>query len=175
MDAVIEAVTQRLDLHSLKHEMLYSIKRVQAFYGEALINCWKQAAAHYLETLAVQLVEQHLYLPPFWIAEACVEREDWLLYTSVTQEVCRHLLMAVVAMNREYFPGVKRQAQLLSELAIQPEDFNIRLNAILLGDPQAAIAEVYRLYDDVFALVQKHVPQASVTGARERFLNRRAQ
>lgn len=123
----------------------------------------------------MQLVEQHLYLPPFWIAEACVEREDWLLYTSVTQEVCQHLLMAVVALNREYFPGAKRQAQLLSELAIQPEDFNIRLNAILRGDPQAAIAEVYRLYDDVFALVQKHVPQASVTGARERFLNRRAQ
>ena len=175
MDAVIEAVTERLDLHSLKHEMLYSIKRVLAFYGEALIDHWKQAAAHYPDALAAKLVEQHLRIPPFWIAEASIEREDWLLYTYAVQEVCKRLLMAVVTLNHEYFPGVKRQAQLLSELAIQPEDFNNRLNTILRGDPQAAIAEVYRLYDEVFDQAQQHVPQANLTGARERFIHQRTQ
>lgn len=175
MDVVIEAVTQRLDLHSLKHEMLYSIQRVQAFYGQPLIERWKQAAAQYPETLAAKLVETHLRLPPFWIAEACIEREDWLLYTHAVEEVCRRLLMTVTALNREYFPGVKRQAHLLTELAIQPEAFNQRLNAILRGDPRIAIAEVYRLYDEIYMLAKQHIPQADLTGARERFVHERAQ
>lgn len=175
MDAVIESVTQRLDLHSLKHEMLYSIKRVRAFYGEALIERWKLAAAHYPDVLAAKLVEQHLWLPPFWIAEACIERGDWLLYTHTIEEVCRHLLIVVTALNREYFPGVKRQARLLAELSVKPAGFNQRLNNILRGDPHAAVAEVYGLYDEVLSLAQQYVPQADLLGARERFLQQRAQ
>jgi predicted nucleotidyltransferase len=175
MDAVIEAVTQRLDLHSLKHEMLYSIRRMQTFYGDALIERWKQAAAQYPEALASKLVEQHLRLQPFWITEACIERGDWLLFNFATQEVCKRLLMAICALNREYFPGTKRQAYLLSELAILPENFNQRLNAILRGDAQAAVTEVYRLYDDIYTLAQQHVPQADLARARERFIHKRAQ
>jgi hypothetical protein len=166
MDAVIEAVTQRLDLHPLKHEILYSIQRVRVFYGDSLIDRWKQAASQYPEALAGQLVEQHLRLPPFWIAEACAERGDWLLYTRTREEVCRRLLMAVAALNREYFPGTKRQAHLLAELSIQPAQLNERLNAILRGGPQAALAETYRLYDEVYTLTQQYVPQADLTGAR---------
>ncbi len=173
MDAVVEAVTQRCDMHSLKQEMLYSIKRVLPFYGETLIERWKQAASICPEALAGQFVEKHLRLPAFWIAQACVMRGDWLLYQRAMLEVCRNLLAAVVALNREYFPGAKHQAHLLADMNIQPENFNARLINGLRGEPEAAIREIYRLYDEVYALAQQHMPEADLSGAREEFHHHR--
>lgn len=174
MDAVVEAVTQRYDTHALKQEMLYSIKRVLPFYGETRIECWKRAAGLCPEPLARRFVEKNLRLPEFWIAEASAARGDWLLYQRAALEVCRSLLAAVVALNREYFPGTKHQAHLLADMTIRPEHFNTRLIDCLRGEPEAAIAEIYRLYDEVYALAQQHMPTADLTGAREEFFHRRA-
>ncbi|MBZ0301117.1 MAG: nucleotidyltransferase domain-containing protein [Anaerolineae bacterium] len=173
MDAVIEAVTRHDDVHPLKHEMLYSIKRVQAFYGKDRVAGWSRAAGRCPESLARHLVEQNLRLPPFWMAAACIEREDWLLYSRILSEVGQRLLAAVVYLNREYYPGPKRQAYLLAELPIQPDVFNGRLNAVLRGDPREAPPGVYQLYDEVVALAQQHLPALNLDGAQAQFHYRR--
>ncbi|MAS37609.1 MAG: hypothetical protein CL610_26675 [Anaerolineaceae bacterium] len=169
MDAVVEAVTQHHDPHALKHEMLYSIKRVQTFYGDARINRWKQAAGMCPQPLAQRIVEENLNLPPFWMARASADRDDGLLYARVLQEVCQRLLMVIVALNREYFPGVKRQAQLLAEMRIQPVSFHERINQALRANPDEAIPAVEQLYDEVFALARQHMPQADIAAAPQRF------
>ena len=173
MHHVIEAVTQQHDLHPLKHEMLYSIKRVQVLHGEALIRAWVAAAGQCPEPLARQLVQANLRLPPLWSAEASVTRGDWLLYSRIMMLISEHLLKAVVALNREYYPGPKRQAHLIHELTITPDDFDRRLERMVRTDPATAIPTTYALYDDVLALAQSHLPQADLDGASERFHHRR--
>ena len=165
MDAVVEAVTQRQDTHALKHEMLYSIKRVQVFYGADRVDGWKAAAASCPEALAQMMVERSLTLPPLWTAEASVQRGDWLQYTRTMTAVAENLLKALVYLNREYYPGPRRQARLLAELALQPDDCNARLNRLLRDAPDQALAAAYTLYDEIVTLVQQHMPQAALDPA----------
>jgi predicted nucleotidyltransferase len=166
MDAVIESVTQRFDTHSLKHEMLYSIKRVQVFYGEPRVNAWKAAAGACSEALAQTMVERCLDLPPLWSAEASVQRGDWLEYTRTMAAVSENLLKALVYLNREYHPGPRRQARLLDELALKPADCDVRLNLILRDEPDVALPAASALYDEILALAQTHLPQASLDPAQ---------
>lgn len=173
MDAIVEAVTRTCDMYALKHEILYSIKRVQVLYGEPIVDRWKVAAAHYPEALACKIVEDNLWLPPLWNAETSAARGDWLLFTHHMNEVCQCLLRTVVALNREYYPGPKRQHHLIAELQHIPTDFEERLNHILRASPDQALEAVCRLYDDVLALAREHVPEADLSAARDGFLYQR--
>ena len=175
MVLVIDAVTQQYETHPLKLEMLYSIKRVQVLYGAALIQTWVEAAGECPEPLACRLVEENLRVPPLWSAEASAMRNDWILYSRIMMLVSEHLLKAVVALNREYYPGPKRQTQLIGELTILPDDFDQRLGHMNRADPATAIATAYTLYDEVLTLAQAHLPGADLDGAYERFHHRRKQ
>ena len=173
MDAIIKAVTQQHEMHPLKHEILYSIKRVQVLYGELLIQRWKTEAGRCPETLACQIVEDCLRLPPLWGAEASVVRDDWLSYTRIIAQISERLLRALVALNRGYYPGSKRQQHLLDELNIKPQDFNQRLNLLLRGEPQQAVRLIADLHDEILTLASEHMPQADLSGVREWFRYRR--
>lgn len=175
MHQIIEVVTQRYDPHPLKQEILYSIKRVQVLSGQELIQTWIEAAGACPEPLARRFVQENLGLPPLWSAEASVTRDDGLTYTRIMGQVGEHLLKAVVALNCEYYPGPKRQAHLIDELAIKPPDFDQRLSRMVRGEPDAAIASAYALYDDVLALAQTHMPGTDLTGMRDRFHYQRKQ
>ena len=107
MDAIVEAVTQQHDQHALKHEMLYSIKRVHAFYGHERVAAWAQAAGSCPEPLVQRIVEENLRLNPFWFATACAERGDWVQYIRIMTAFS----MAMVRAHRSDQPRVLSGSQ----------------------------------------------------------------
>ena len=86
----------------------------------------------------------------------------WLLESFV--ESSRNLLGVLAGLNRVYFTTFqfKRMRRFINQLAIAPENLGDRIESLFAGDHVAAIAELEALVREAVALVQLHMPEASI-------------
>ncbi|MCQ3932904.1 MAG: hypothetical protein DPW16_20840 [Chloroflexi bacterium] len=172
MQRILEDVTVGLDTDGHKLETLYSIRRVMVLHGAPLIEQWQTQAAIYPDALAEKLLLMHL--PAMGTnLDMHLFRGELLEFYRMLTEATFHLVAALLALNHIYRPDLKRLASLANEMAIKPPNLAPRIYALMRDDPTQAMQDFYQLADEVFTLVEQHLPHLDLTAAHAKFSSRR--
>jgi hypothetical protein len=142
----------------------------RALSGAGVIQGWRARLAPYPDALVLAMLDQALPPRPVERLEMLVVRDDPLLLTRDVVEGLHGLLDALFAVNRRYVPHPfhKWLHFECAQLSLAPADLEARIRRILAA-PAEGIGDLVRLTQDIFDLVEEHVPAYDVLAAREEF------
>ncbi len=170
---MIEDVTVAFDSHPDKLNQLYSLLHAQPLAGESLVQEWKSQIGRCPKPVSLQIVRDNLMMNPQWVWEMLIERKDWLTYRELIQKHCKQLITLLIGINRLYLPRLKQVEYLLSEMTILADNFAFRFNDVIQASPKQAVPELLKLVDEVFNLVETHLPEINTQKARNWFAYQR--
>ncbi|GBF08239.1 nucleotidyltransferase domain-containing protein [Deinococcus aerius] len=128
-------------------------------HGKDLLMQWQARAAAYPDGLVRALVKRYAPIDHFWRWEMYLERGEnlWGLHQHFGW-VQRRLLHVLLAVNRVYFFSFKWLDVVLERLVVAPQKFAERFKRVNHLPPKEAAAELSRLVDEVYDLLERHVP-----------------
>ena len=120
----IGALIDDLDTAPQKYELAAAVRYGVPLYGHDLIRRWNAKAASFPDRLAVKLVQQNLWLGPWFKWTAYVERADHLATAQNLVWMQQGIVNVLAALNREYLPSVEHKwvGRLIEGLEIKPDD-----------------------------------------------------
>lgn len=144
-------------------------------YGESLIRSWQTRIATYPEALALAMVRHYLNFFPIWSIESRMATRDatiWLQQLRV--EIAYNLLGVLAGLNRTYYSSfqLKRVRRFIVSLAIAPDNFADRLEAVFHMEMSAAIPQITALVSETVKLVEQHMPEVDTIPVRQRLERR---
>ena len=126
-------------------------------YGHDMLRRWNAKAASFPERLAVKLVQQNLWLGPWFNRAAYVDRGDHLVTAQQLVWMQQGIVNVLAALNREYLPSVEHKwvGWLLEGLEIKPDRCTDRLRATFATrDLGEAVRDLVELGMEVIDLVE---------------------
>lgn len=128
-------------------------------HGKDLLRQWQARAAAYPDGLVRALVTHYAPIDHFWRWEMYLARGEnlWGLHEHFGW-VQRRLLHVLLAVNRVYFFSFKWLDVVLERLVVAPQQFAYRFKRVNHLPPREAAAELSRLVDEVYDLLERHVP-----------------
>lgn len=177
MEGILAAVLSHADPSLPKQQRIAALLLALPLANPTLITHWQQQAAAYPHDLAVAMVRKHLHIRPAWEQEQLAERNEVLVLYDSFCMVQKHLLLALLGLNRLYYSGWRWLDRLMDEMQVTPPQLSSRfkqLFAILSIDPLASVYQLHELIEETFVLVETHLPAVDTRQARARFRERRA-
>ena len=163
-DQWIGAFIDDLDTAPKKYELAAAIGYGLPLYGHDLLEGWKKRVNSFPKRLAVKLVQQNLWLGPWFKWTASIERSDHLVTIQHLVWMQRGIVNVLAALNREYLPSVEHKwvEWLLERLEIKPVDCATRLKATFATDDLGqAVRDLIELSMEVIDLVDEHLPEVN--------------
>ena len=155
-----------LDTAPKKYELAAAISYGLPLYGHDLIEGWRKRVNGFPKRLAVKLVQQNLWLGPWFKWAASIERADHLVTAQHLVWMQQGIVNVLAALNREYLPSVEHKwvEWLLERLEIKPADCASRLKATFTNDDLGvAVRDLIELGMEVIDLVETHLPEVDET------------
>ncbi len=124
-------------------------KAMRIFYDpDGILRSFKSRLEKYPEELAKVLIAHHTEaLGDVEDIERAVQRKDVLFYHFALDLALDHLLQAVFALNKEYFPSRKRSETYLQGFRVKPADCEQRLRQVVaLGGEAETLARSYETW-----------------------------
>ncbi len=171
VEACMRAVLEKHDLTPRIQSFVGGFSDALPLYGERQCEAWRRRVAVYPEPLARKMVEEHLAIEPLYVPgiDGCREGDLLGLYEALCR-VQRGVLGILLGLNRQYAPPIyKRSRRLLGSMAIKPERAAERLEETFALDAATALGHLRALVHETFDLVETHMPELDVPGARKRF------
>jgi hypothetical protein len=166
-------VVDRHDAALSKQHLAAALQHAVSLHGAPLIERWQQRIASYPEELARAMVRQHLRFNPIWGPEMLAERGELLELHAYLASAGRKILAVLLGLNRIYHPGHKWVNYLIGEMTIAPPGLARRLRQMFLVEPSKGV-ELYReLTEELFGLVEQHLPDVDTAAAKAFFRHRR--
>ncbi len=168
-----------LDEHStaaLPQMRLHSLLHSQTLMGEELVRQWRARASNYPPELTRAMLRENLLFDGFGYAEEMLAaRHDIILLYDIFSRVQRQILGALLGLNRLYLPNpsFKSMDELIARLDVAPPDLSARLKAAFRLPPRDGVRLLHTLIEEVFTLVETHVPDLDTTPYREKVSFRR--
>ena len=160
------ALIDDLDTDPQKYELASAVRYGIPLYGHALVRRWNAKAVSFPDRLAVKLVQQNLWLGPWFNWNAYVARADHLAAAQHLVWMQQGIVNVLAALNREYLPSMEHKwvSWLLERLEIEPDDCESRLRATFATpDLGRAVRNLVELGMEVVDLVEEHLPQVNET------------
>jgi hypothetical protein len=155
---------------------LFSLLHAQTLVGEDLVARWCGRALAYPTALAEAVVREHLSFGRLGYSGAVfAARDDLLPLYDVFCETEREILWVLLGLNRLYLPtpSLKQADELIAEMRLAPPDLARRLKDVFRLPPIDGVAALNRLCEDVFALVETHLPGVDTAQPRAGFTHHR--
>jgi hypothetical protein len=171
METIFDGVMERNETGHDPHVIVGGIRESHPLTGEEIIIGWKERLASYPDALAEAMVRDHLRFRPLWVLDERVAARDTLiLHHRLIGDSVRNLLDALLGLNR-LFPehDFKRLGGLLAKMTIAPRELDERLRLVMKCEYGVATRELGALIEELFALVDEHMPSVDTAEARERF------
>jgi predicted nucleotidyltransferase len=148
-----------------------AIQHGQPLYGADLIERWRARVAIYPEALAHAMVAEYGYFRPHYLLAMLAARDDVLILHQDLVAAEQQILSVLMAVNRVYAPHPyhKWLDWEVAQLPLAPPDLNRRLRSLLRDEPRAAVDEIHTLIEEVFTLVERHLPDFDTSAARAEF------
>lgn len=164
-ERVLNDVLLTFDPDQGKQSFIAGLMDGVELYGEDLLAGWRARAAAYPDGLVRAVVQRYAPIDHFWRWEMYLARGEnlWLLHEHFGG-VQRRLLHLLLGLNRIYFFGFKWPDVVLERLVIAPEDFAERFRRVNRLPPAEAAGELWRLVDEVYGLLERHVPGIKPVG-----------
>ena len=163
-DEWIGELIDDLDTDPKKYELAAAVRYGIPLYGFDLLERWEKKVTSYPKNLAIKLVQQNLWLGPWFNWSASVERRDHLFLGRHLVSMQQSIVNILAALNREYVPSMeyKSVAWLLEGLHIKPVDCASLLRATFeTTDQGQAVRELIELGMEVLDLVELHLPEVN--------------
>lgn len=160
----IGALIDGLDTASHNYEFAAAVYYGIPLYGEALIERWKKRVGAFPTRLAVKLVQENLWLGPWFNWAGYGERVDYLVVVQHLVWMQQGIVSILAALNREYLPSLEYKwvRWFINRLRIKPADCAIRLQATFgKGDLSEAACELVELGMEAIDLVENHLPEVN--------------
>lgn len=171
IETVLDNVLVGGDTAVLKQLRLAGIHHGIPLFGEPIVQQWQARTRTYPDHLQQAMVQKHLLHPHigiWYLQQALLAREDWLMLNQILVEMATRILGTLLALNRTYLahPDFKWMRETAVSMTIKPPHLEDRLSQIFLQPPPDAIQTTHQLLLDTLALVEKHLPQLDVAGTR---------
>ncbi len=153
-----------LDTDPQKYELAAAVRYGEPLYGHDLLRRWQEKAASFPDRLAIKLVQQNLWLGPWFNWNAYAERADHLAAAQHLVWMQQGIVNVLAALNREYLPSMEHKwvRWLLEGLEIKPDDCEARLRATFATDDLGqAVRDLVELGMEVIDLVEAHLPEVN--------------
>jgi hypothetical protein len=141
-------------------------------HGEELFNEWKERLSAYPDELARAVVRKNAFFYHRGVLEhQGLSRGDLIFFYDGACKMLKHLLSVLAGLNRVYM-GTDEPRWIeyhLDRMRIRPENCWSRMKAVLLAERGKSLFELEALIDDVFDLVEAHMPEVDVSRSRHRF------
>ncbi|MBV9282371.1 MAG: hypothetical protein JOZ41_20000 [Chloroflexi bacterium] len=176
MERYLTEVLDRYSTEPLPQIRLSSLLHARTLTGEDLVERWRARASAYPPELARAVVRQNLTFQGFGYGEdMLVARDDPIALHDVISGVARQILGALLGLNGVYLPNpsFKGMDALIAELRLTPPDLASRLRGALRLPPARGVEELHALIDDVFDLVDRHLPDVDTDPYRSQMRRRR--
>ena len=115
---------------------------------DGILARWKGQVSTYPEPLRHAIVQRFMVEAAFWPEnphyESAIERGDVIYASAIVQQVIQGIIQVVFALNRVYFPGEKKLAEVSRTLPHTPVEFTKRiqfLSTLTSGPIRARLAE----------------------------------
>ena len=160
----IGALIDGLDTASHNYEIATAVHYGVPLYGDALIEGWKKRAGAFPTRLAVKLVQENLWLGPWFNWTGYGKRVDHLVVARHLVWMQQGIVSILAALNREYLPSLEYKwvRWFIDRLRIKPADCAVRVKATFgKGDLSEAACELVELGMEVIDLVEDHLPEVN--------------
>lgn len=168
----LDALLVRHEPDTPNHKLAEGLLKALPLAGGAALAGWQERLATFPEPLALAMVEHALVKSPTpWRAiEQIMHRDAALWCREIVVDAGYRLLLALAGLNRRYFTRfqVKRMHRFTDSLAIVPERFAERLEALLTAPPAEAIAKLHALEGEVIQLASAQWPALDLEVLRTR-------
>lgn len=167
----LDDVVDRADAEVEKQLLIAAVQHGQPLHGADLAERWRRHAAAYPDALVRAMVAQHLVFRPRALLEMFAARDDLLILYKGLVQTEDWIMSVLLGLNRLYIahPAHKWLDWQIAQMQIAPPDLARRLRQILRDEPRAAVREIHMLVEEVFALVEQHLPDFDTSEARAEF------
>jgi hypothetical protein len=176
-ERILADTLERADPSLSNQQQLAALLWALPLSNPALLRRWQQQARGYPQELSRAMVQTYLHFRPAWEHEMLAERNDLLVLYESFCTAQQHLLLALMGLNRLYYPGFKWVDQSMRQMSITPPQLASRFHqlfGIISIDPLAAVYQLHELIEETFVLVETHLEEIDISQARARFEGRRA-
>jgi len=165
----VSDVIDRLDTSLEKQGLISAIQQGIPLYGTELLLKWQTKANAYPQELAIKIVQENLWLGPWFCPEAYVARDDLLVLHQHFLWVEQGMLKVLAGLNRIYYPSSEHKwmDQLIGDMRIAPSNLPARLKQVLRLDPLQAWRELRTLIDETLSLIESHLPEVDAVSLFE--------
>lgn len=124
-----------------------------------LLAGWQSTVSVFPPALRERIVRVHYWSARFWPDnfhyKTAIRRCDVIYTAGIVQQTVYNLIQVLFALNEIYFPGEKKMAAALEQLAVKPVGFTRRIERLLFpAEPaNAAVLEAQR--QELAALVEE--------------------
>ena len=160
----IGALIDGLETDSRNYEFAAAVHYGVPLYGDALIEGWKKRVGAFPTRLAVKLVQENLWLGPWFNWAGYGKRVDHLVAAQHLVWMQQGIVSILAALNREYLPSpeYKWMEWFIDRLRIKPSDCGVRLKATFgKDDLSEAVRELVELGMETIDLVEDHLPEVN--------------
>jgi hypothetical protein len=173
VDQTIAAVLRDFDPDPSKQNLIAAIRMGICLHGEHLMARWRSETGVYPVQLKNSVVRRFGQIDHFWRLAMWRARGD---LTGVHGKiVATHgaILQVLAAINGIYSYGFKHRETLIAQFAIAPANLRERLDASFSADHVAGEAALRALVEEMYDLIERHVPDVDVQRLRKIFEYRR--
>jgi hypothetical protein len=171
-EQLTDDVTKRFSTDPDMHGTIEGFLASKALYGGKLVEEWKGRLSVYPDELAREVVKRYaLFFHRGVLDHQALDRGDIFYFYFGLCKMLQNLIGVLAGLNRIYLsPEEPRWTEYeLSRMRLRPEDAWNRVKSIFEVDRAKATGILEGLIDDVFDLVQKHMPDVDVSMRRHRF------
>jgi hypothetical protein len=171
MDGYLAGAVERADTTVEPQLLIAAIQHGLPLHGAALVERWRDRAANYPDALVHASIERYLDFKQRFYTEMFAARDDLLLLYRALVEIEHRIMGVLMGLNRLYIahPAFKWMDWQIAQMHVTPPDLARRLKQVLRDEPQAAAQQINRLIEEVFGLVEQHLPEFDTAGARAEF------
>jgi len=171
IDRWLDDALIRADINPEYQVRITAIQHGRPLYGAEVVERWRAKVAVYPEALAHAMVAEYIHFRPHDRLEMLATRDDVLVLHQDLVAAEQLILGVLMGLNRMYapHPDHKWLDWEVAQLTIAPPDLNRRLRHTLCAEPYAAVREIRVLIEEVFALVERHLPDFDTSAARANF------
>ena len=172
-DHIEETLADVLTNHNpdlLKQNLLAGILESIPLQPSGSLTNWQQQISNYPDGLAEAVIRRHAQIDHFWRWQMWLSRGPNLMrlnqqFVQVEEKVLHTLL----GINRQYYAGFKWLDQVVNRMTIKPPDLLARLRSVHTLPPQEGAVVLAALVEDVYSLLEVHLPSIDVAWLRRVF------
>ena len=169
LDEMVTAVGQRAEPRTDYQVQMRLLLDSMPLLGDDELTRRLAPAAVYPDALAETVVALNLHFYPWAMFDVLVERDDVFFAKQVVVHTVESAMGVLIGINRIYGSPVEATSyeRFIRRMTITPRDLPSRLRDLVVGTPREAAPLRRALIEDVFSLVEVHMPAVDAGEARQ--------